>query len=77
MGWSGLGAKRAWPNCSAIAYLGVAGAEIRTHHSVDHVAVAAAVARMLAVLEVEKLRESCGRVPVVAHVAFAPAYWVA
>ena len=56
----------------------VAGAEILTHHSVDHVVVAVAVARMLAVLEVEKLRESCGPAPVMARVvAFAPAYWAA
>ena len=59
-----------------IAYLDVAEVESQTHRSPEHVAVAAAaVARMLVVLEVEKLHESCGRVPLlVSVVAFSPAY---
>lgn len=58
-----------------IAYLDVAEAESRIDRLIEHVAVVAAVARMLAVPAVEKLHESCGRVPSVAHVvAFALAY---
>ena len=78
MGWSGLEGKRAWRSCSAKACLDVAEAESRRDRSIEHVAVVAAVAHMLAVLGVEKLHESCGPVPLVARVvAFEPAYSVA
>ena len=77
MDWSGLVEKRAWRHCFAITYLDVAETGSLRHRSIERAVVAAAavaVARMLAVLEVEKLHESCGRVPLVARVvAFAPA----